>query len=145
MKGVWGAGGLTAGRMTLVGITDGTSNTIVFGEVSGRHQVYVRRTPVTPNGAGQAGWALNAAYFDYNIAVRLRGVSNDGVTTDGGCCVVNCTNTRGASQGQLYSFHTGGVNSLRGDGSVQFLKESTAPAIVGAMVSRAGGEVVTDN
>ncbi|HSQ54321.1 MAG TPA: DUF1559 domain-containing protein [Gemmata sp.] len=144
-KGTWTVNGMVGGKMTLVGITDGTSNTIVFAEVAGLHQVYVGRRPLMPNAPGQIGWALNAAFFDYNTAIRLRGVSPDGLITDGGCCVVNCTNTRGASQGQIYGFHTGGANVLRGDGSVSLLKEATSPAIVAAMVSRNGGEVVTDN
>ena len=45
---------------------------------------------------------------------------------------------------QMYGFHTAGINVLRGDGSVQFLQESIAPGVLAAMVSRAGGEVVTD-
>jgi hypothetical protein len=83
---------------------------------------------------------LNAAWADYNTTLRVRGFSGDGVTQDGGCCVVNCNNTS-----QLYSFHTGGVQTLRGDGSVQFLKDSVSVAVVAALVSYAGGEVFADN
>jgi hypothetical protein len=34
---------------------------------------------------------------------------------------------------------------LRGDGSVRFLTENTAPAVLIALVSRSGGEVFQDN
>lgn len=138
-------GGLQAGKTTLVSVTDGLSNTIAFVESAGRHQVYARRTPVQPNTPGGPGWALNAGFFDTNNTSLLRGYDNTGTIRDGGCCVVNCSNFAGANQTQLYSFHTGGINALRGDGSVFFLRDSTAPAMVGAMVTRTGGEVINEN
>jgi prepilin-type processing-associated H-X9-DG protein len=138
---------LTTGKARLTDIADGTSNTIMVSEAAGRHQVYVKGRPLTPNAPGQVGWTLNAGFFDYNTVINVRGFSNDGVTPDGGCCVINCTNGRTTpfTQGQLYSFHTGGVNALRGDGSVQFLRESMAPAVLAAMITRAGGEVFAEN
>ena len=138
--------GLRAGKVKIVNITDGTSNTLLFAEAAGRHQVYVKGRPLSPSAPGQIGWTLNAAYFDYNTTIQVRGFSNDGVTVDGGCCAVNCTNGRTTpfTQGQMYSFHTGGLNTLRADGSVQFLNESIAPGVLGAMVSRNGGEVFND-
>lgn len=145
VKGSWTPNGLTTGKSTLLGITDGTSNTVVVVESAGRHQVYARGRLVTPNGAGQAGWALNAAFFDINTGAMLRGYSADGLTRDGGCCVVNCSNFAGAGATQIYSFHTGGANTLRADGSVAFLRESVAPGVVAALVSAAGGEAISDN
>jgi prepilin-type processing-associated H-X9-DG protein len=112
----------------------------MFTEDAGRHQVYAKGRMVTPNSPGQIGWTLNAAYFDYNIKIEVRGFSNDGLIPDGGCCVINCNNVS-----QFYSFHTGGVNALRGDGSVNFLRDSTTPGVLAAMITRAGGEVFTDN
>lgn len=134
-------GGLRAGKTTLVSIQDGLSNTIMFVESAGRHQVYARRTPVQPSTAGGAGWALNAGFFDTNNTTTIRGFDNTGMVRDGGCCVVNCSNFAGANQTQIYGFHTGGVNVVRGDGSVTFLKETTNPITVAAMISRNGGEV----
>ncbi|MCS7272051.1 MAG: DUF1559 domain-containing protein, partial [Gemmataceae bacterium] len=107
---------------------------------AGRHQVYARNRPVSPNAPGGPGWALNAAFFDYNTAIRVRGFSSDGTIQDGGCCVINCTNGGGAGSYQMYAFHAGGINVLRGDGSVQFLRDSLPPAILAALVSRNGGE-----
>jgi hypothetical protein len=140
--------GLSRGKARFADISDGTSNTIMVAEAAGRHQVYARGRLVTPNQPGQIGWTLNAGFFDHNTTIQVRGFSNDGLTVDGGCCAINCTNGRTVpfTQGQLYSFHTGGgLNTLRADGSVQFLRESTAPGVLAALITRGGGEVVTEN
>jgi prepilin-type processing-associated H-X9-DG protein len=61
------------------------------------------------------------------------------VTKNGGCCVINCNN-----DGAIYAFHSGGCNALFGDGSIHFLQESIAPGVLGALVTKAGGETVTN-
>jgi prepilin-type N-terminal cleavage/methylation domain-containing protein/prepilin-type processing-associated H-X9-DG protein len=140
VKGQMGPAGLTQGRVKLTDVTDGTSNTIMVAEDAGRHQLYARGQAL-PNGQpGGSGWTLNAAWADYNTDIYVRGFSNDGLTQDGGCCVVNCNNAN-----QIYAFHTGGANTLRADGSVQFLSEAIAPGVLAALVTRNGGEVVTDS
>jgi prepilin-type N-terminal cleavage/methylation domain-containing protein len=144
VKGVWTTS-LTRGKIALIQIPDGTSNTLLYAESAGRHQVYAKRVPVSPNTPGTPGWALNCGFFDYNIAIRVRGFDNAGLSQDGGCCVVNCTNGGSAGSYQMYAFHSGGLNALRGDGSVQFLRDQTAPGVVAALVSRNGGEVFSDN
>jgi prepilin-type N-terminal cleavage/methylation domain-containing protein len=118
----------------LTDITDGTSNTLLFVEDAGRQTNYIRGQAV-PN-----SYLLNAAWADYNTKVRVHGFSSDGRVREGGCCVVNCNN-----DDEIYAFHTSGANTLRGDGSVQFLRESIAPGVLAALVSRAGGEVLSDN
>jgi prepilin-type N-terminal cleavage/methylation domain-containing protein len=141
IKGLWTTNGLTVGKISIVHIRDGASNTLIMAESAGRHQIYVRGGEmVMPGTPGSPGWALNCAFFDYNVAIRVRGFSNDGYIQDGGCCVINCTNGGGAGSYQMYSFHPGGINGLRGDGSVHFIRESIAPAVVAALVSRNGRE-----
>jgi prepilin-type N-terminal cleavage/methylation domain-containing protein len=138
-------GAIISGKAKMANITDGTSNTILMGESAGRHQVYSKgRRPVMPNAPGQVGWSLNAGAFDYNAAILVRGFSNDGLTRDGGCCVVNCNNVAGAGASQFYSFHPGGVMVVRADASVQFLPETTAAVIVAAQVTREGAESTTN-
>jgi prepilin-type N-terminal cleavage/methylation domain-containing protein len=123
----------------LIDIKDGTSNTILVVEDAGRQQVYALTSPVSPNLPGTAGWTLNAAWADYNTAVTVDGTSNDGRIKNGGCCVINCTNND-----EIYAFHTGGANTLRGDGSVFFMTRTTAPGVLAALISFEGGEVLPD-
>ncbi len=120
-------------------MTDGTSNTLIFGEDAGRQQVWAKRTPVMPNTPGAVGYTLNASYDDYNTYIQVHGFDNTGTVRDGGCCVVNCNNVN-----ELYSFHTGGANVLRADGSVQFLREDVQPGVLAAMVTRNGNDTFTD-
>ena len=44
--------------------------------------------------------------------------------------------------GQTYSFHSGGANTLFGDGSVRFVQQNIPISIYAAIVTRSGGEVV---
>jgi prepilin-type N-terminal cleavage/methylation domain-containing protein/prepilin-type processing-associated H-X9-DG protein len=137
LSGNTGTLGTKSTNRKLIDIKDGTSNTILVVEDAGRHQVYARNMGVTPNGPGQVGWTLNAAWADYNTAVTVDGYSVDGLTRGGGCCVINCSNND-----EIYAFHPGGANVLRADGSVVFLSESVPAAVVAALISYQGGEVV---
>jgi len=140
-------GTLKKGRARLAEVTDGTSNTIMVGEDAGRHQVYAKgKKLVVPNTPGTVGWTLNAAHADINTAIEIRGFSNDGQTADGGCCILNCSNGRSTpfTKGQFFSFHPSGLMVLRTDGSVQFLSENTPTLVVVALITRSGGETVTE-
>ncbi len=137
--------------------TDGLSNTVMVVETAGRPQVYQKGKAVgtvpTSNFTGSTkvnggGWARPASdYF-------LTGSKPDGTApaTDAAGCAVGCTNgfdyptynsgpfgTDGTAE--AYSFHTGGVSTLFGDGSVKFVATSVTLTTFAALVSRAGGEV----
>ena len=53
---------------------------------------------------------------------------------------MNCNNSQG-----IYGFHPGGANVGFCDGSVRFLKESVSVAIVFALATRDGGEVLSSD
>jgi prepilin-type N-terminal cleavage/methylation domain-containing protein/prepilin-type processing-associated H-X9-DG protein len=142
---------------SIADMTDGTSNTITLTESAGRQQCFAVGQPLYPNAFGQIGFRRSAAFVDYNTKVEVRGFSSDGYFPDGGCCAINCANGGGGGQvtlddgatitvpstaSQIYSFHSGGVNALRGDGSVMFLNAGVAPGVLAALITRAGGEIV---
>jgi prepilin-type N-terminal cleavage/methylation domain-containing protein/prepilin-type processing-associated H-X9-DG protein len=139
VKGHMTGTAMTSGLIRITDIKDGTANTIMVSEDAGRHQIYAKRTPVMPNAPGKVGWTLNAAWADYNAAINVHGFDNTGTVQNGGCCVINCNNVN-----EFYSFHNSGVNALRADGSVRFTSESIAPGVLGALITRAGGEVFND-
>jgi prepilin-type processing-associated H-X9-DG protein len=67
-----------------------------------------------------------------------------GSTADGlnqpGPCALSCSN-----DDEIYGFHPSGANSVFADGSVHFLKAGMDIRVLARLVTRAGGEVVSDN
>jgi prepilin-type N-terminal cleavage/methylation domain-containing protein/prepilin-type processing-associated H-X9-DG protein len=115
-------------------ITDGTSNTIMVGE----------RPPSTDleYGWGYAGWGVSGN----SDTDTLLGVNelNDGI---GGCPAGPYQFTQGQLKNQcdqfhFWSLHTGGANFLFADGSVKFMPYGTANAVMQALGTAGGGEVV---
>jgi prepilin-type processing-associated H-X9-DG protein len=70
--------------------------------------------------------------------IILQGSTADG-TAKPGPCALNCTN-----DAEVYAFHTGGANAVFADGHVRFLKVGMDVRILARLVTRAGGEVVSD-
>ncbi|MBX7106063.1 MAG: DUF1559 domain-containing protein [Gemmataceae bacterium] len=107
-------------------IEDGTSNTVLIAEDAGR-------TSVWEMGKLVLGRRSEAAWCDQDTEFFVHGSSLDG---SGGSCAINCTN-----ENEIYSFHAAGANVVMGDGHVTFLRANIKPAVMAALVSRAGGEV----
>lgn len=120
-------------------VSDGLSNTICFIEEAGKQQRYFRGKPVPPNANG-GNLVLNSFYGDWNVARHARGLSGADIMNprQPGCSAINVLN-----DDNPYSFHTGGVQFVRGDGSVFFLSDSIATAVFVALVTRDGGESFT--
>lgn len=116
-------------RMTK--IKDGTSTTIVVTEDAGRPQLWRNNQEIAGGYAPGAGWADDQGGF------VVHGSSNDGSIILGPC-PMNCTNDN-----EIYSFHSRGAQAGFADGSVRFLKSSIDIGILAALVTRAGGEVVS--
>lgn len=125
-------------RLRIPDILDGTSQTILVVEMAdkpnswqaGRLSDDRSDKPQSTSIAGQ--WAAP----NWN---HLRSFSTDGKTPYGPCAV-NCSNAAG-----IYGFHTGGANVLFVDGSVRFLKAGMSQELLVALVSYAGGEVLSQD
>ena len=120
-------------------VTDGLSNTICFVEQAGMQKRYFKGRPFPGTTLTDNGLGLNSFYGDVNIARQIRGLSGADITnpTQQGCTVINVWN-----EDNPYSFHTGGVQVTRGDGSVFFMSQSISNNVLVAFVSRDGGENV---
>jgi len=112
-------------KPTIASVTDGLSNTILIAEDAGRIARYEMGRQVSGSYSSGGAWA------DYNSEYYVHGFGSNGN------CTVNCTNDN-----EIYSFHSGGAMSIRGDGSVYFLRASTTPGILAAAISRSGGETL---
>jgi prepilin-type N-terminal cleavage/methylation domain-containing protein/prepilin-type processing-associated H-X9-DG protein len=115
-------------------ITDGTSTTLLVVEVAGRPAFYgnkglIASSPTVPQGGG--AWADPFGYALTN------GSLTDGSGLQPGPCAANCSNN-----GEIYAFHRGGFNAAWGDGSVRFVSASITLSQLGALISKAGGEVI---
>ena len=134
------------GTIRMASITDGTSNTMMVSECgskpigyNGFRQIYkseVDGLPVDgiiePVSSGGGAWADNFTYS------RLAGAQGRQNGIRGGTCMVNCT-----SNNEIYSFHAGGANCLFVDGSVHFIKDIASVQLIAALVTRAGGEIIS--
>jgi len=143
-----------ATRLNFGSFSDGLSNTLQLTESAGRPNVY-RRGKLVVTAAGNnrvngGGWCRPAS--ELNI---LRGSSPDG-TTFPGPAAINATNGEVLGTyphpfynvdgtGQIYGFHTGGVNALFADGSVRFVNQSVAIRTVAALVTRNAGDAAAND
>jgi prepilin-type N-terminal cleavage/methylation domain-containing protein/prepilin-type processing-associated H-X9-DG protein len=140
------------GPVRFTGITDGTSNTMMVIEDGGRPGWYGSNGVVTmPSYTGAPGttpqgggaWADPLNY----IATNGSDPSGSGIAASGGfmgipaapwSCVNGCSN-----DSEIFSFHTDGSNVCFGDGSVRFVKNGLTMNQMQALLSRAGGEVIS--
>ena len=115
----------------LADIVDGTTNTIMMAECAGRPTLWQGRREVANVWLSGGPWASRNLLW-------CRGASQDG-TAFYGPCAINCRNDR-----EVYSFHPGGANIVFADGSVHFLNADLSIRVFARMVTRAGGEVISD-
>jgi prepilin-type N-terminal cleavage/methylation domain-containing protein/prepilin-type processing-associated H-X9-DG protein len=144
-------------------VTDGTSNTILLGEMAGRDTLYRLGKAIGKGTAGSSATDTTGATMAVNDSggtwadgqnwLRFNGTDATG-TTMGGPCAINCTNnnamtiTGGGSQDNgsgFYSFHSGGVMILMCDGSAKFLSQNVDNGMLGAALSRSRGDSPTPN
>ncbi len=118
----------TSEPAAMVGVTDGTSNTILLCESAGRPDYYVGGTRNTTKTLNDGGWGHHEN--DYG----LDGAVSKTDPTSPGNCVINCHNDN-----ETYSFHTGGANHVFVDGSVRFVRETINPQTYAALITANGG------
>ncbi len=161
---------LKQGKTRIAEVTDGTSNTIMIGEDSGRDprylSPYIQDTynnngisttqylaslgNVDPGPAG--GETLPRAYWRWAEPDEAFGVSGAPNNMYRPQCEVtswltaDANGTKGNNAGnndELSSFHPGGINVLMGDGSVRFIKSSINVVTLRGLVTLNGGEVIS--
>jgi prepilin-type N-terminal cleavage/methylation domain-containing protein/prepilin-type processing-associated H-X9-DG protein len=145
-------------KLRFADFIDGLSNTLHLTESAGRPNVWRNgKLVLTANGNDRVnggGWCRPAS--ELNV---LRGASPDGVVIPGPSGI-NATNGEVLGTysppnghpyygvdgtGQIYGFHSGGVNVLYVDGSVHFIRQTINIRALAALVSRDGGEVLTND
>ena len=150
-KDVFGAMGRGPGGVKIAEITDGTSNTIMIAEDSGRALQFISGKPGANPRVGNVAFGTNFTadgwgWADINGGFSLDGANaagvqnstaNSGAVTSVGTCWMNCTN-----DSEIYSFHIGGAMALMADGSVHFLNQSLDGKVIAALGTRSNGETI---
>jgi len=128
---------LTQPPPTIASVTDGTSNTVLVGEMM-------------PSRAADSNfWFQNGGVHGMTVPVGWNSNTVDPASA-------NCNNNWqqpsaplgcrfGAAAKGFVSLHPGGANFLFADGSVHFLKKSISMFVYVALGSRAGGEVISSD
>ncbi len=128
----------TRGRpIPLTHITDGTSSTLLASELIQGQRRDLR---------GLTWWGSGSGFV---TSIRPNDTSPDLSWGDASWCDTNPPNPPCAFRTNGYVFgsrsrHTGGVNSVMGDGSVRFISNSIQPSAWQALSTSQGGEVVAN-
>jgi prepilin-type N-terminal cleavage/methylation domain-containing protein/prepilin-type processing-associated H-X9-DG protein len=128
----------------IVDITDGTSNTLLFGERYHRDPEFDRLRPVLMNGIapieeiGKWGFVAQGPGAMGNVTLHSAAPINYPMPSNGDLLALI---TRDCTFG---SGHSGGANFAYADGSVHFLSNGTPPPVLQALSTRSGGELNTE-
>ena len=129
-------------------ISDGTSNSFLIYESGGRPNHYIYGKIAGPSNVLAWDMCHNAnvtngiisgvAWADLANDSPVHGFNKNG-TKCSEACVINCTNNQ-----EAYSFHSGGMNASFADGSVRYINENISIITFCALVTMAGGEVISE-
>jgi prepilin-type N-terminal cleavage/methylation domain-containing protein/prepilin-type processing-associated H-X9-DG protein len=161
----WGVGGNSVAGVPnnvpingkISNILDGTSNTMMLGELAGRNLLYrTGNRVIAPSAASPADEAFWQSLFGGGAWVdpsngqwKLSGRLYDG-TGQLGPCTVNCSNAhyRAGDPTQysagLFAFHSGGAQIVLCDGSVRFMSQNVDNRTMIALVSAQNSDVPGD-
>jgi len=125
-------------------VTDGLAYSVLVVEDAGRPAHWIRsgRGPASnvPGGGNASvvnGRVTGAGWADPANSIPLHGFTTDGLHAPGPC-PINCTNNN-----EAFAFHAGGMNAAFADGSVRFMRDTVNIRVYAAVITRAGGEVVS--
>jgi prepilin-type N-terminal cleavage/methylation domain-containing protein/prepilin-type processing-associated H-X9-DG protein len=119
-------------------ITDGTSNTFLFGERSHFDPLYEAATDSGGCGGNLQGWGWWAFRAPGDTVLGTLVPLNYRI-------VAPCTTDKADERINAFgSRHSGGANFAMADGSVRFVTDSIPLLTLRAVSTRAGGEVVND-
>ncbi len=135
----------TNSRVKIVGVADGTSNTLMWGERQHKDKNFDLIYTTFPI-LGWSGWAwcdqenaagdfLGGATMPINWQVPDSAIGSPMNTSNNNYIRMKLSS--------MSSGHTGGANVALCDGSVRFLRDSTPQAVLWALATRAGGETVS--
>lgn len=149
----------TNAKIRFASITDGASNTAAVIESAGNPYWYGPQkqqftspaydsAPAGPSGADKE-YSLVGGVYAYNGGTgwadpgRISGVKGcSAAGTQRGGTPLKPIN--GCNDSEGYSFHVGGMHAVFADGSVRFVSENVDALTWAALVTRAGGETVSD-
>jgi prepilin-type N-terminal cleavage/methylation domain-containing protein/prepilin-type processing-associated H-X9-DG protein len=152
----------------IASITDGTSNTVMAAESAGAPLGYYAGGKQIPSNyldnpaypavlgpaagssqrfqAGSGGVVLitGSSWADPDRCMGPNSTRPDGLGKAGAPAVVGSGGRpiNGINDAEFFSFHTGGAMFLLCDGSVRFIGENISMATMGALITRANGEIV---
>ena len=163
-------GGLKVGMTRIAEITDGTSNTMLVAEDAGRDArfaspyleqdmigkngdpVHITYTPprnVPPGQRRYWRWAEADGSFGVSgqINNKFRPMRANSAYPDvaGDPLYPGVAGNNAGANDEIFSFHPGGANILFGDGSVKFLKETTAVVTLRSLVTAGGSEALSSD
>jgi prepilin-type N-terminal cleavage/methylation domain-containing protein/prepilin-type processing-associated H-X9-DG protein len=121
----------------ITSITDGTSNTVMLLECAGNPLLYVMGRAAGGNAGNTTMWADHRNYHVFDGCDPANGNQDFATPNTTRTRAMNCTN-----DGEPYAFHSGGMNTLRADGSVAFVRDTVSIGVMAAFITRAHGEVM---
>lgn len=130
---------LSNGTVRMASITDGTSSTLLAGDMhyTVRGWTFTSGPTAGQPRLGSTEWAGGVYGFSFNFTNARMNTVQWTPTSDP-------NNWNNSGQWSFRSVHTGGCNFVLCDGSVRFIRDSIPLTTYHAIGSRAGGEPIGD-